>query len=85
MLYVHGKQLWSCLDGQLPNHTVPAQYLVPNLSSVTNNLLFLNQRKSEIIFLRKYVPGARIGRGTADCQVDALLTYHAAYRVMFLF
>ena len=25
MLYVHGKQLRSCWDGQLPNHTVPGQ------------------------------------------------------------
>ena len=25
MLYVHGKQLRSCRDGQLLNHTVPGQ------------------------------------------------------------
>ena len=25
MLYIHGKQLRSCLDGQLLNHTVPGQ------------------------------------------------------------
>ena len=25
MLYFHGKQLRSCWDGQLPNHTVPGQ------------------------------------------------------------
>ena len=54
---------------------------MPNLSPVTDNFFFLNQRKREIIFLRKYVPDARIGRGTADCEVDALATFNAGYRV----
>ena len=48
LLYVHVKQLRSCRDGQLLNHTVPGQtshgvyhYLVPILLPVTRNLFFL--------------------------------------------
>ena len=55
MLHVHGKQRRSCLDGQLFNHTVLGQASrrqftsileVPILSPKTDNLLFLNQRKT---------------------------------------
>ena len=45
---IHGKELKSCRDGQLLNHTVPEavyKYSVPILSPVTDNLLFLNQWK----------------------------------------
>ena len=65
MLYVHGKQLRSCWDGQLLIHTVhrqafPSGGSLPVLSAhffeITDNLLFFNQRKREIIFPRKNVP-----------------------------
>ena len=49
LLYVHGKQLVSCRDSQLLNHTVPGQVSRRQLTSVyctffwpvTDNLLFL--------------------------------------------
>ena len=51
--YVHGKQLVSCPDRQLLNHTVPGQVsrrqltivLCPFFWPVTDNLLFLNKHK----------------------------------------
>ena len=53
MIYVHGKQLGLCRDGHLFNHAVPVQasrnqYLVPILSPVTDNLLFLKQRRGKL-------------------------------------
>ena len=82
MLYVHSKQLRSCCNGQLLNHTFPGQapteavhqYQVPILSPVTDNLLFLNQPKREIIFPRKNLPYARINRGTAACEANTPAT-----------
>ena len=50
--YVHDKQLRSCQDSHLLNHTVLRQFtscLVPILSPLTDNLPFLNQRKREKI------------------------------------
>ena len=59
MLNVHSKQLRSSLDDQLLNHTVLGQASRRQSTSirrpflpVTDNLLFLNQQKSEIIFPR---------------------------------
>ena len=34
MLYIYGKQLRSCWDGQLPNHTVPGQASQGHFTSV---------------------------------------------------
>ena len=57
LFYVHSKHLRSRQDGQLPHcswASLPEavyQYLVPILLPVTDNLLFLNQRKRVIIFL----------------------------------
>ena len=50
LLYVHGKQLRPCQDGQILNHTVPVQasqkwYVAPILLPVINNLLFSNQQR----------------------------------------
>ena len=50
LLYVHGKQLRPCRDGQILNHTVPVQasekwYVAPILLPVINNLLFSNQQR----------------------------------------
>ena len=64
MLNIHRKQLRSCWVSQLLNHTVPGQASLRQFTSikstffspVTDNLLFLNQRKREIIFPRKNVP-----------------------------
>ena len=60
MLYVHGKQLRSCWDSQLLNHTVPGQAsqrqftsIVSILSPATDNLLFLNQRMREFFFHKR--------------------------------
>ena len=60
MLYIYGKQLRSCQDGQLLNHTVTGQTslgqftsIVSILSPVTDNLLFLNQWKREIFFHKR--------------------------------
>ena len=57
LLYIHGKQLRSCLDDQLLNLISWAsllgavyQYLVPILLPETDNLLCLNQQKREISF-----------------------------------
>ena len=56
LLYIHSKHLRSRQDGQLPHcswASLPQavyQYLVPILLPVTDNLLFLNQGKREIIF-----------------------------------
>ena len=71
-------------DSRLLNHTFPWQasrrqftsitHSVSILSPVTDNQLFLNQRKREIIFLQKNVPDARIARGTAACEADTLAT-----------
>ena len=55
LLYVHGKQQLYCRDSHLLNHTVPGQVSRRQLTSakfpffwpVTDNLLFLNKRKSE--------------------------------------
>ena len=46
MLYIHGKYLSSCRDGQLLIQTVPGQ-------PVTDNLLFLNQRKGGKISMKE--------------------------------
>ena len=79
LLHVHGKQLRSCHDGQLLNHTVPwqaflsvYQYLVPILLPVTDNLLFLNLRKSEIFFPQKNYLDVMVDCGTAGCEEDTL-------------
>ena len=79
MLYVRGKQLWSCWDDQLLNLTAPGQsnrrrfisIKYTFFSKVTDNL---NQRNREIIVPRKNVPDARINRGTAAFEADTLST-----------
>ena len=43
-------------------------------SPITENLLFLNQMKREIIFPQKNVPDTMINGGTAACEVDTLQT-----------
>ena len=69
MLNVYGNHLRSCWDGQFlvtlfmgkpPGGSLPV--LSAHFSPVTDNLLFLNQRKREIVFPRKNVPGSRIDR-----------------------
>ena len=75
MLNVHGKQLRSCWDGQLLNHSLLEavyQYLVPILSPVTDIMLFLNQRKRVISFSMKNVLEVRIDGMTAACKADTL-------------
>ena len=47
---------------------------MPILSPVTDNLLFLNQRKREIIFPRKNIPDTRIDYGTVAYEVGTLPT-----------
>ena len=46
------------------------QYLVPILSPVTDNMLFLNQQKGELF----YPPDAMDDLGTAAYKADTLLT-----------
>ena len=60
LLYIHGKQLWSCQDAQLLNHTVPGQASNGSLPvqsarflPVTDNLFFLIQQKREIFFCKR--------------------------------
>ena len=55
--------LTTCSRASLPEAVY--QYLVPILLAETDNFLFLNQRKREIIFPRKNVPGARVDLRTA--------------------
>ena len=77
---IHGKQLRSCRDGQLLNHTVPGQatwrqftHLMYILSPVTDNLLFLNQWKRDY-FPRNNVPDVRVDLGTAAYEADMVPT-----------
>ena len=54
LLYVHGKQLISCRDGQLLNHTVPKQASWRQFTSMQCPfLLFMNQLKRENFSTKK--------------------------------
>ena len=76
-LYFHSKQLRSCWDGQFLNHTVPGQASRRQFTSikcpVTDNLLFLTERKMEI-FVHKRLPDARVDLGIAAYESDTLTT-----------
>ena len=74
MLYLHGKQLRSCREDQLLNHTSWAglpeavyHYLVSILSPVM-------PAEEGTCFQRKNVRDARVDLGTAACESDSLPT-----------
>ena len=85
MLYLYGKQLRKCLDGQLLNHTFSGQVTRSQFTStcikcqfspVTDSLLFLKQRiqKRKNDFKQNIVPDTKLDDRTAHCDAYTLPT-----------
>ena len=85
MLYIYGKQLRKCWDGQLLSHTFSGQDTRSQFNStcikcpfspVTGSLLFLKQLipKREIDFKQNIVPDTKMDDRTALCDAYTLPT-----------